>query len=118
MKRERVQQDRLTELEHRLRADLLPALRSCADRTNTNLFVSKRHMPPDWPPVAAGEETDSFLRQCDLILELYSRLGLDAKDSLASVFANACHESTAMSNHHRLGPQRLAEKLLSKLESK
>jgi hypothetical protein len=67
---------------------------------------------PHWVPAEADELYESAIQS----LALRERLGLDSSGSVGQLYLAACEEAANGSDHNRLGPRRLAERLLLQVQ--
>lgn len=67
---------------------------------------------PHWVP-AEAEELYEAATQC---LDLRGKLGVDSAGSVGQLYLATCEEAANGSDHNRLGPRRLAERLLLQVQ--
>ena len=94
----------LESLEEQLSKELTPLLIQ-ASKTGADLFSLDEYNPN----MATVREFVSTSQEC---LELRTELFLDSTDTLAYLYLQGHAEATDKDNAHRLGPKRLAKRLL------
>ena len=106
---------RYTSLREQFRKNLARALKTVAAGRNPEFFVSPRFWEfGDRTTERMGRHIEELLRSGDEIVKLGESLGESFPWEVRALH-EACEESADHSNHQRLGPARLAQRLLVKL---
>lgn len=105
---------RLQALEDELARELTAAL-PAVTRNDFLLFFSARHNPHDFPAHWLSPRTEEMIEKADEVQALRHTLSLPTDAGVAHLFIEACMESAHLDNKHRLGPRRLAQRLLDQL---
>ena len=105
--------DRLDALEAEIQRRLVPALRSVEEGKKTTFFTVAAYSPfPNWLNCS---ETEALLALADEAKALRDKLGEPAAGSVGERLRAYCRKAMDVSNHNRLGPQRLARQFLTEL---
>ena len=106
---------RLAYVEADLMRLLLQHLPTVAAGRDTRFFITVEFNPFALPVSTVGQELTELALEA---LALRSTLGDPAEESVAQLLRTALEESADVDNHHRLGPARLAARLLSSLRDR
>jgi hypothetical protein len=105
--------DRLDVLEAEIRQRLMPALWAVAEGRNATFFTVAAYSPfPDW---LTCSETEALLALADEAKILRNKLGEPVAGAVGERLREYCRRATDVSDHNRLGPQRLARQFLTEL---
>ncbi len=92
------------------------ALKPVAAGSNPEFFISPRFWEfGDRTTERLGRHIESFLQSGDEIVKLGESIGESFPWEVRALH-EACKEAADHNNHHRLGPARLAKRLLAQLE--
>ena len=106
---------RLRVLEAELVRELTAAL-PAATRNNSTFFFSSRYNPHALSAHMLSPQTEELVSKAEEILSLRKALLLPTESSMAYLFLEACAEISDLRNEQRLGPRRLAQRLLDRLD--
>jgi hypothetical protein len=107
----------LDKLEDELKNRLCTALRAVASGNNTHFFFTKDYNPHNFPEFRLSKTSSELLELARETIRLRALLELPTDSCVGQLFETACIENAELDNPHRLGPIRLATKLLSLIES-
>ncbi|MCU1229145.1 MAG: hypothetical protein JWO97_2029, partial [Acidobacteria bacterium] len=96
--------------EAELRVLLIPKLRDVAEARTTGLFVTELNNP--WSEVRPSKDGTEILAKARDILRMAENLDVEARDLLATKVMESFEGATDLTDKQRLGPIRLARKLL------
>ena len=106
----------LNALEHALIVRLCAELQEVSAGRNTHFFFTREHNPHEFPEHCLSKSSDELLEIARQTMELRKVLILPTDPCVGRLFEAACIESADLDNPHRLGPIRLASRLLSQIE--
>lgn len=105
---------RLDDAETELRALLVKHLREVATGDDTLFFVTAFNNP--WPELRSGSAAGTeLLARAHYIIDMAAKLGAVTDDLVAAKVIAYFGGANDLTDHHRLGPIRLARKLLHEL---
>lgn len=105
--------DRLDALEAEIRRRLVPALWAVAEGKKTTFFLVAAYSPfSNWLNCS---ETEALLALADEAMALRNKLGEPAAGAVGERLRAYCRRASDVSDHNRLGPQRLAQQFLTEL---
>lgn len=81
------------------------------------IFTNRDFNPHGLLPAHYGPEGDELLELCRRAERLRTQHGLLDDKSPSALYLAACAEAADLSHHHRLGPRRLAERVLRDLHA-
>lgn len=81
------------------------------------IFTNREFNPHDLFAAHYGRENDELLDLCRRAEALRNRHGVRDPHAPSALYLAACAEAADLSNSHRLGPRRLAERLLRELRT-
>ena len=81
------------------------------------IFTNRDFNPHGLSPAHYGGEPDELLELCRRAESLRTEQGVQDERSPSALYLAACAEAADLANHHRLGPRRLAERLLEALRA-
>lgn len=113
---ERVQIE-LDKLEKELSSRLCAELRLVATGRNSNFFITSDYNPQDVRLRDHSKTSPELLELAAKCKDLRELLVLPTENSVGQLFENACVESADIQNPQRLGPLRLAARLLQQIEA-
>lgn len=105
----------LQTLESELKQRLIHELTEIASGRNTLFFFNDEHNPHDFPAHFLPEQSSELLMIARKSIELRKLLVMPTEQSVGQLFITACEENANLDNPHRLGPRRLAARLLSQI---
>jgi hypothetical protein len=106
--------ERLTFIEDDIRrrlADVLPLV--VVD--GRPFFTNRDFNPHGLLSAHYGKEQDELLDLCREAEKLRRQHELEDEDAPSALYLRACAEAVNLNDHHRLGPRRLAERILEAL---
>jgi hypothetical protein len=107
----------LKQLEHDLIRRLKAELPGIVDgHRNTLFFFTTEYNPHDFPEHYLTKTSDELLTISRETIALRKLLAKPTEGCVGRLFEAACAESADQDNPHRLGPKRLAERLLAQIE--
>lgn len=112
--RKNADNERLVSIEkeiHRRLTEVLPLV--VVD--GRSLFTNRDFNPHGLLPAHYGNEPDELLDLCREAESLRRRQGIRDEAAPSALYLGACAEAANLDNHHRLGPRRLAARLLEAL---
>lgn len=109
------QLEQLESLESELRGRLTAVLPRLAVRRRTLIFTNREFNPHALLAAHMDREAEVLLDLSRHVEQLRRELVLPLGEGPAHLYLAACEESADLSNPHRLGPRRLAERVLSAL---
>jgi hypothetical protein len=96
--------------------ELVTELRNVAAGYNTHFFDTPEHNPHDFPDHYFYKPSYELLNIARETIALRKLLVMPTDACAGRLFEAACIESADLDNPHRLGPIRLAARLLSEIE--
>ncbi len=114
--RHRKLHDELDLRDLQLRERAMSKLREVAAGQDTGFFVAEQDNP--WPEVRPSARGTAILAEAEDVIALAHRLHVDTTALAAWQIMNAFARATDLRDDNRLGPARLAAKLLSDLEER
>jgi hypothetical protein len=103
----------------RLEAELTTRLRTELEKVisgkNTNFFFTPEYNPHNFPEQHLSRASAELLEIARITVNLRKQLVMPLSQCVGRYFEAACIESADLDNPHRLGPKRLAERLLSQI---
>ena len=102
--------------ESELIQNLVAELRKVAAGYNTHFFHTPEHNPHDFPDHYFYKPTHELLNIARETIALRKLLVMPADACVGRLLESACIESADLDNPHRLGPIRLAARLLSQID--
>jgi len=99
-------------LEDELATELRQVLPTAAE-IGARLFTNSRFNPHGLLQGHLDPRAEKYLRLAEECLSLRERIGHSQEDSVSKRYMEACAEAADLSNEHRLGPRRLAARLLN-----
>ncbi len=117
MSRNEKMAERLAALESDLRSRLMRELESVAGGKNTLFFVTAEFNPHDLPEHMLARGTAELSDLASEALELSVMLDDSGAAPVAALFRRYLARANNLSDHHRLGPARLAQEMLDELKT-
>lgn len=108
-------QKELNRLEHELAQRLCAELRQICDGYNTGFFFTPEYNPHNFPDHFLSTTSEELLKIARETIKLRRLLVMPTDRCVGNFFEEACIESADLDNPHRLGPIRLAARLLSQI---
>ena len=102
--------------EAELVRQLIAEFRKVAAGGNTHFFHTPEHDPHDFPDPFLYKPSYDLLNLARETIALRTLLVMPTDACVGQLLESACIESADLDNPHRLGPIRLAARLLSKIE--
>jgi hypothetical protein len=120
LRSQRVSDEKIRRELHHVEADLVGRLRSLLPKVvagrGTDLFINSEFDPDNYAAARwRSAEPEQLLRLAREAQALRRELELPPSGP-GDLFLQACEESANVDDHHRLGPRRLAERLLKALD--
>lgn len=106
----------LKTIETQIAFQLRGELRKVLEGESTLLFFNQEYNPHKFPENVLLPQSDELLQLSRRSLELRKLLVLSTKECIGRLYEAACIDSADLDNPHRLGPVRLAARLLAQLE--
>jgi hypothetical protein len=106
----------LRSTEEELRRRLRSALPHVVDGYRSHLFCNSEFNPLELLEAHRDPESEVLLDLAKRTQRLRGQLGLVQSEGPGQLFIDACRESADLDDEHRLGPRRLAERLLRALQ--
>ena len=106
----------LEAIEMQLAVQLRIELHKVLEGKTTLLFFNQEYNPHKFPEHFLSPTSDELLKLSHRSIELRKLLVLSTKDCIGRLYEAACIESADLDNPHRLGPVRLAARMLVQLE--
>jgi hypothetical protein len=108
----------LQALETELLTLLRAQLSEIVEGRETLFFFNEEYNPHKFPAHRLSNTSSEALKLAHRTLELRALLMLPTEQSAGQLFIGACTESADLNNPHRLGPRRLAARLLSQIQNR
>jgi hypothetical protein len=102
--------------ESELIRQLIVELRKVVAGRNTHFFHSSEHNPHDFPGHFFYKPSYDLLSLARATIRLRKLLVMPTDSCVGRLLESACVESADLDKSHRLGPMRLAARLLSAIE--
>lgn len=103
-----------SEICRRLKRELVKVL----DGRNSLFFFNEEFNPHEFPSHCFAESSNELVKLSKETIQLRQSLMLSVDDCIGNRFLSACGENADLANKHRLGPRRLAERLLSQMNDR
>jgi hypothetical protein len=103
--------------ELELSRQLIVELQQVVSGYNTHFFHTPEHNPHDFPDRYFYKPTYELLQTARETIALRRLMVMPTDACVGQLLESACIESADLNNPHRLGPIRLAARLLSQIEA-
>jgi hypothetical protein len=105
----------LCQLEKELTERLRTELNTVSSGVNTLFFFTAEYDPHEFPEHYLSRASGELLGIARETIKLRKQLSMPVERCVGRLFESACREHSDLGNPHRLGPIRLAERLMNEI---